>query len=63
MRSQIVVEAMFGNKVTYNVASKILVFELVVEFKNGIDGEVDPASLLEHDEGLDGVQRCRVGRR
>lgn len=34
----------------------------MIEFKYGVDGEIGPASLLEHDEGLDGAQRCRVGR-
>lgn len=37
--------------------------DLVVEFEDRVDGEIGSATLLEHDEGLDGAQRCRTGRR
>ncbi|CAD0194439.1 unnamed protein product [Chrysodeixis includens] len=40
-----------------------IVAGLVVEFEDRVDGEIGPATLLEHDEGLDGAQRCRTARR
>lgn len=47
----------------FNVASKSeRAYDLVVQLEDGVDGEIDPASLLEHYESLNGVQRCRVGR-
>lgn len=36
---------------------------LVVVLEYGVDGEVGPAPLLDHDEGLDGAQRLGLARR